>query len=117
MDVAELAKVIDDSSLDTPVILDIGGVGPLMGGQIKTSRLIGPTSDPENLEKLITIVSEYPEDIDLVIYCGCCPFEDCPNIRPAFRVLQEMQQTNLKLLDVPQNLRVDWANQGYPVEK
>jgi hypothetical protein len=59
----------------------------------------------------------YPKDADVVIYCGCCPFRDCPNIRPAFRVLQEMKFTRAKLLNIPTTLKADWINKGYPSEK
>jgi thiosulfate/3-mercaptopyruvate sulfurtransferase len=63
------------------------------------------------------IVSKYPKDADIVIYCGCCPFKDCPNIRPAFNLLKEMNYTNTKLLNLPHNLKTDWADKGYPMSK
>ncbi len=116
MDPAELASIIDDPDRENPVILDIGGVGHIMGGRIQGSKVIGPTGESEYLEKLTAAVAEYPGDVDLVIYCGCCPFRDCPNIRPAFRTLREMGLTDLKLLDIEENLRIDWVNRGYPTE-
>jgi len=114
MDPAELAGILEDPARENPLILDIGGVGPIMGGRIQDSEVIGPTGETEYLSKLTDVVAEYPKDVDLVIYCGCCPFADCPNIRPAFRALKEMGLTNMKLLDIEENLRVDWVNLGYP---
>ena len=52
---------------------------------------------------------------NIVIYCGCCPFKDCPNIRPAFSLLNSMKFTNHKLLNLPLNLKTDWINHGYPM--
>ncbi|HCS20823.1 MAG TPA: hypothetical protein DIW47_09730 [Bacteroidetes bacterium] len=54
-------------------------------------------------------------DAEIIIYCGCCPFSDCPNIRPAFEVLNELKFTNPKLLNLPKNLKADWIDKGYPM--
>lgn len=116
--VAELAKVIADSDSKKPIILDIGVASMLRGGlMIKGSTVIGPATDARNLEKLRTVASAYAKDAELVIYCGCCPFKDCPNIRPAFKLLKEMKFTRLKLLDIPKNLAADWITPGFPTEK
>jgi thiosulfate/3-mercaptopyruvate sulfurtransferase len=48
----------------------------------------------------------------IVFYCGCCPFNHCPNVRPAFKVLKQMGFTNFKLLNLPENLKVNWINIG-----
>jgi hypothetical protein len=34
----------------------------------------------------------------VVIYCGCCPLDKCPNVRPAFTLLKTMGFTNLHVL-------------------
>jgi thiosulfate/3-mercaptopyruvate sulfurtransferase len=115
---AELAKVIADPNSKKPVILDIGVASLLRGGlMIKGSTVIGPANNAQNLEKLRSVVSGYPKDAELVIYCGCCPFKDCPNIRPAFKQLKEMKFTQVKLLDLPKNLKTDWITPGFPTEK
>src|SRR5579862_528376 len=49
----------------------------------------GPGSSPEGIEALKRAVAALPKDSNLVIYCGCCPMERCPNIRPAYRALKE----------------------------
>jgi hypothetical protein len=114
---AELAKILSDPAAEKPYVLDIGTPSLVRGGKIANSIVIGPGYDPKNLEKLRASVSMYPKDADVVIYCGCCPFRDCPNIRPAFRVLQEMKFTRAKLLNIPTTLKADWINKGYPSEK
>ncbi len=43
-----------------------------------------------------------------------CTIANCPNIRPAFSLLNEMKFTNHKLLDIPKNIKVDWIDKGFP---
>lgn len=117
MDPADLAKILRDPTSKKPVILDIGPASWIKGGRIKHSIVVGPAKEAQNLEKLRAAVSAYPKNADLVIYCGCCPFIDCPNIRPAFKLLNEMKFTRHKLLNLPHNLKTDWINRGFPTEK
>jgi hypothetical protein len=58
-----------------------------------------------------------PRSTNLVIYCGCCPLEKCPNLRPAFIALHEMGFTNLRALILPTSFAVDWSDKGLPQEK
>ncbi|MCX6943680.1 MAG: hypothetical protein NT173_02775 [Opitutales bacterium] len=114
---ADLAKILRDPTTPKPVILDIGVASRNKGGRITDSIAVGPASEAPNLEKLSAAVSTYPKDADLVIYCGCCPSKDCPNIRPAFQLLNEMKFTHHKLLYLPHNLKTDWINRGFSTEK
>lgn len=108
---AALANMIKDSKAEKPLIYNIG---PLAG--IKGSIAIGPTRDPANMGKLRKAVTSVPKDKMVVIYCGCCPFRNCPNIRPAFALLKEQGFKNARLLNLSQNLKVDWTDYGYPME-
>ena len=101
-------------SLETKDLLVLS-IGP--DAIIKGSAAIGPTSEKENLEKLRQYLSDVPKNKEVVIYCGCCPFDRCPNIRPAFKVLDDMDFKNGKLLDIPQNIKVDWLDKGYPMNE
>jgi hypothetical protein len=76
----------------------------------------GPARDKENLDKLGKLLSKEDRNREVVIYCGCCPFEHCPNVRPAFSLLMGMHFTHAKLLNLSHNIRVDWINKGYPVQ-
>ncbi|MBV9772192.1 MAG: rhodanese-like domain-containing protein, partial [Bryobacterales bacterium] len=76
----------------------------------------GPTSKPEGIEALKKAVARLPKDADLVIYCGCCPMVKCPNIRPAYRTLQGLGFTHLRVLSLPTNLHTDWVSKDYPSE-
>jgi len=42
--------------------------------------------------------------------------KNCPNLRPAYRLLKELGFERLGLLDLPTNFRTDWVAKGYPVE-
>ena len=75
----------------------------------------GPTSKPEGLADLRAAVASLPKNTAIVLYCGCCPIKDCPNIRPAFQALKELGFTNLRALDLPTNFLTDWDSKGYPV--
>ena len=58
-----------------------------------------------------------PRKTNLVVYCGCCPFSRCPNIRPAFTALRDMGFTRLRVLILPKDFAADWVAKGYPVQK
>jgi hypothetical protein len=83
---------------------------------IKNSIDIGPGYKSENLKTLKQQLSKLPKDANVVIYCGCCPFSSCPNVRPVFNLLNEMGFKNHKLLNIPQNIKVDWIDKGYAIK-
>ncbi len=112
LDPAELAKIISDPNAKQPIIFSIGPAAILKG-----SIDIGPAEKKENLNKLRQQLKNMPKNANIVIYCGCCPFEHCPNIRPAFSLLNEMKFTNHRLLNLQHNVKIDWINRGYPVIK
>ncbi|MDO9000982.1 MAG: rhodanese-like domain-containing protein [Bacteroidota bacterium] len=107
---AELAKIINNPSAKKPIVYSIGP-----GGNIKGSIEMGAAQEKENLDKLKSTLSKFNKDSEIVIFCGCCPFEHCPNIRPAFTLLNEMKFTSAKLLNLSHNLKVDWIDKGYPM--
>jgi thiosulfate/3-mercaptopyruvate sulfurtransferase len=76
----------------------------------------GAASKPEGIEALRKLVSAAPKDAQIVVYCGCCPMDRCPNVRPAFRVLKEMGYRNVKVLNIPTNMSADWYAKNYPSE-
>ncbi len=109
---ADLARTISDPHAKQPIIFCVGP-----GAVIKGSVDIGPARDKENLDKLKKQLLTLPKDAAIVIYCGCCPFEHCPNVRPAFSLLNEMKFTRHKLLNLEHNVKTDWIGKGYPVER
>lgn len=107
---ADLAKALNDPKAPQPLVFSVG-----MQAIIKGSIDIGPTMRAENLNILKEKLNKLPKNTQVVVYCGCCPFSRCPNIRPAMKLLKEMQFTNYKLLNLPDNVKVDWIDKGYPM--
>ncbi|MDQ6813004.1 MAG: rhodanese-like domain-containing protein [Bacteroidota bacterium] len=108
---ADLAEIIK-AGKDVPVIFSVGP-----GATIPHSIDIGMGKEKENIDKLKKELSGRPKDSKVVIYCGCCPFEHCPNVRPAIEAMKEMKFTNYQLLNLSHNIKADWIDKGYPVVK
>lgn len=108
---SELAQVLQ-SGKDLPVIISVGP-----GATIPHSIDIGTVKEQENLKKFKKELSIVPKDTKIVIYCGCCPFDHCPNVRPAIAVLQDMKFSAYQLLNLPHNIKADWIDKGYPVSQ
>lgn len=108
---ATLAVMLKLPEAKRPLILDIGPAGVIKG-----ATEIGPAHEKEGMQKLKQELSAVPKDRVIVIYCGCCPFEKCPNIRPAFAELKRLGFKNARLLNLPHNLKTDWIDKGYPLE-
>jgi len=83
---------------------------------IPHAQFAGPTNKPEGITALQSAVQALPRNEEIVIYCGCCPVKNCPNIRPGYRLLKEFGFARLEVLDLPTSFHVDWVAKGYPVE-
>ena len=81
------------------------------------AEFAGPGSKPEGIDALKKAVASIPKDKPIVIYCGCCPWEHCPNIVPAYKKLKELGFADVKVLQIGQDYDTDWAKKGYPDEK
>jgi len=101
---------------DRPLLLHVGFPTLYRGKHIPQSIYAGPASRPDGLELLKKSVANLPRDRELVVYCGCCPWEMCPNIKPAMETLRQMGFTKVKALMIAQNFKTDWTDHGYPVE-
>lgn len=99
-----------ESSRDLPVIISLGA-----GNIIPGSKDTGATGEKAGLENLKMELENLPKDTEIVLYCGCCPFNVCPNVRPAFSLLNEKGFTNHHLLNLRENIKVDWIDKGYAV--
>jgi hypothetical protein len=106
-----LMSMLKNPKAKKPPIYNIGFVSNIPG-----SENIGAARDKNGLVKLKNVVKNIPKDRLLVIYCGCCPFENCPNVRPAYQLLQQMGFKQTKILNLPTSLKADWIDKGYPVK-
>jgi thiosulfate/3-mercaptopyruvate sulfurtransferase len=76
----------------------------------------GPASKPEGLSLLRAAAAHLPHSREIVIYCGCCPWDRCPNIKPAIDTLRQMGFAKVKALYLENNFATDWIGRQYPVE-
>jgi thiosulfate/3-mercaptopyruvate sulfurtransferase len=100
-----------------PTILFVGFQRLYIAGHIKGAQFHGSGGRPEGIESIKKWADPLPRSTNLVLYCGCCPMEKCPNIRPAFSALREMGFTNLRVLVLPNSFAIDWAEKGLPYDK
>jgi len=112
-----LAKMLSDKYTSVPTVLFVGFRSLYAGGHIPNAAFHGTASTEQGLAELKSWADSLPRSTDLVIYCGCCPFDHCPNIRPAYTTLSAMGFKKLGVLVLPTNFATDWVNKGYPMQK
>ncbi len=113
---AALAAQLGSAGTEPPVLLHVGFKRLFDQGGIPGSQYAGPGQTPEGLALLQQVTASVPKDKPIVVYCGCCPWKDCPNMAPAFRQLADAGYTNVRALHVAKNFTEDWVEQGYPVD-
>jgi len=113
----ELVTLLQTSKSDKPLILQVGSHVLYTQAHIPASEYLGPASDPAGLQRLRTRVDTLPRNKFIVIYCGCCPWTHCPNLKPADDALRAMGFTNVKALYIANNFGTDWVDKGYPTAK
>jgi rhodanese-related sulfurtransferase len=100
-----------------PVIFQVGPNVLYRGKHIPGAIYAGPASRPEGLEALKLAAGKLPRDRQIVVYCGCCPWSHCPNVKPAVELLKQMGFTRVKAMFVENNFATDWIDKGYPIER
>ena len=100
-----------------PAIFHVGPNMLYRGKHIPGSIYAGPASKPEGLEALKLAAGKLPRDREVILYCGCCPWGNCPNVKPAVALLQQMGFTHVKGMYVETGFAKDWTAKGYPVEE
>jgi thiosulfate/3-mercaptopyruvate sulfurtransferase len=113
----ELAKILQSSKGEKPLLIQVGFHVLYLQGHIPGSEYIGPASDAPTLQKLRDRVQTLPRNKFIVIYCGCCPWDHCPNLKPAHDALLALGFTNVKALHIPDNISTNWRDKGYPWAK
>ena len=113
---ADFAAALQSSS-PKPIILQVGSHVLFAEAHIPGSEYAGPTHQPTGIQSLKDRVAALPKDTAIVLYCGCCPWDRCPNIAPAWNLLHTMGFTNLKVLYIADNFGSNWVAKGYPVAK
>lgn len=98
------------------LILQVGSRMMFDQDHIPGAEYVGPGSRPEGLEALRARVKALPRIQAIVLYCGCCPWDRCPNVAPAWALLHQMGFTHLRVLYLANNFGADWMARGYGVQ-
>jgi hypothetical protein len=117
MQPAQLAKMLTDKYVSVPTLVFVGFRSLYAGGHVPDASFHGTASTEQGLAELKAWAASLPRSTELVIYCGCCPMDKCPNVRPAYTALSGMGFKKLRVLILPTSFAVDWADKGYPMQK
>lgn len=112
-----LVKILKSPTGEKPLILNIGPYQIYAQAHIPGAEYVGPSSDSQYMESLLKRVKPLAHNKFIVLYCGCCPWNHCPNVRPAWYQLNRAGFTRVKVLYIPDNLGTDWVYKGYPIAK
>lgn len=110
----DFIKVLQAPKGEKPVILNVGPSVLYMQAHIPGAEYIGATSSPQGMQALRNRAKTLPRKTAIVLYCGCCPWNHCPNVRPAYNELHTLGFSNVKVLYIADNLGTDWVDKGYP---
>jgi thiosulfate/3-mercaptopyruvate sulfurtransferase len=110
----ELVKILQSPKAEKPLLIHVGFHVLYVQGHIPGSEYLGPASDASALQKLRDRAQSLPRNKFIVIYCGCCPWNHCPNLKPADDALHAMGFTNVKALYLADNIASNWRDKGYP---
>ena len=112
----ELVQILKSKAAQ-PLMLQVGSHVLYQQAHIPGSEYVGAGSTDAGLAQLRDRVTKLPRNKAIVLYCGCCPWGHCPNVKPADDALRALGFTNVKVLYIANNFGTDWVNRGYPVAK
>jgi thiosulfate/3-mercaptopyruvate sulfurtransferase len=113
----DLAKTLRDARSPGPLLFHVGFRMLYAQAHIPGSEFSGPACEAEGLAQLKKRVARLPRKSEIVLYCGCCPWSHCPNLRPAFAALRRMGFTHVRALYLPQDFGHDWVVKGFAVQR
>lgn len=113
----DLAKILKAAKDPRPLLIDVGFRTLFDQAHIPGSEYIGPASTDPGLAQLRERLKAVKHDEFIVIYCGCCPWIHCPNVKRASDTLAALGFTNFKILYIANNFGTDWVDKGYPTDK
>jgi hypothetical protein len=114
---AALAARIGDIKAGTITVLYVGPAELFGRGHVPGARQLGAIDSDEGRRALSDALAKIPAETEIVLYCGCCPVKNCPNVRPASAALRRLGRPDAHVLDLPTRFATDWADKGYPVER
>ncbi len=112
MPTKELADKINTNAKDKPLVLNVGPM-ELIKGAVDVGRATSVTG----IEKIKSTLSMENKTRTVVVYCGCCSYASCPNIKPAYDAVISAGFKNAKVLELPEGIKPDWVAKDYPMEQ
>jgi len=100
-----------------PLILNVGPRSMYTQAHVPGAEYMGAGSSDAGQQKLRERVKSLPKNSAIVIYCGCCPWGHCPNMHPAYQLLNSLGFTNVKAVYIASDFGTDWVDKGFPVAK
>ena len=113
----DLLKLLQNTGSERPLMIQVGSHVLYAQAHIPGSEYIGPASSESGVQQLRKRVEPLPRTKLIVLYCGCCPWGHCPNVKPADDALAAMGFTNVRVLYISDNFGANWVDKGYPVAK
>src|ERR1017187_4471239 len=113
----ELVKILQSPKGEKPLMIHVGSHVLYEQAHIRSEEHIGPASSEIGIQKLRKRVEALPRRKFIVVYCGCCPWNHCPTVKPADDALHAMGFTNVKVLYISDNCGANWVDKGYPIAK
>lgn len=107
----ELADKLTANTKDKPLIFNVGPMD-----NIKGAVAMGAATNITFGEKMKATLAMENKTKAVVVYCGCCSYSSCPNIKPAYDILIAQGFKNTKVLELPEGIKPDWVAKGYPME-
>src|SRR5271170_4786762 len=105
---ATLAATLQSDAAVRPLVLQVGFRKLFDEAHIIGAEYAGPGGAGVGLALLRERVAKLPKDSAIVIYCGCCPWEHCPNMGAAFSELRRLGFRNVKALYISHDFGTDW---------
>lgn len=112
-----LVQALKSSEREKPLVLQVGSRVMFAQAHIPAAEYAGPGSQGSGIQSLENTVASLPKTRYIVLYCGCCPWNKCPNVGPAYKRLRDLGFSNVKVLYIASNFGDDWVNKGYPAVK
>jgi len=112
MPTKDLAEKINTNAKDKPLVLNVGPM-ELIKGAVDVGRATSVTG----IEKIKSTLAMENKNRTVVVYCGCCSYASCPNIKPAYDAVISAGFKNAKVLELPEGIKPDWVAKDYPMEQ
>jgi len=109
--------MLKSSEKEKALIFQVGSRVMYAQAHIPGSEYAGPGSQASGIQSLENTVASIPKNKQIVLYCGCCPWDRCPNVGPAWKRLHELGFTHVHVLFLANNFGDDWVSKGYPAVK